>query len=268
MAEESTGPKFAVVTGASSGIGLELARVFAENGADLLLVADDEAVHDVASVLTSEAKGVTARALQADLATREGTQEFIAAVFADGRPVDLLALNAGFANAGPFLETDLEADRRVIGLNISSVVESSKRLLPPMVARGSGRVLITSSVAATQPGPYYATYAASKSFLLSFAEAVRYELKDSGVTITALMPGPTDTQFFESSGMQDTPVYSMPKDDPADVAREAYDAMMKGKDHVVTGSLKAKAMTAASVVLPQPAKAAAHASMTKPQDDK
>ncbi len=188
------------------------------------------------------------------------------AVTATGRPLDALALNAGVANGGPFLETPLEDDLRVIGLDVASVVHLSKRLLPAMVARGAGRVLVTASVASLMPGPYYATYAASKAFVLSFAEAVRHELKDTGVTVTALLPGPTDTEFFEASHMQDTPAAKGPKDDPAKVAREGFEGLMAGKQEVKVASLKVRTMTAMSHVLPHKAQPAAMAPMTKPQD--
>jgi len=180
--------------------------------------------------------------------------------------VDALALNAGRAVSGRFVENDLDDELALIRLNIASPVHLARRLLPGMVARQSGKVLITSSVAATMPGPYYATYAASKSFLLSFAEAIRYELKDFGVTVTALMPGPTDTNFFDAGGMQDTPIYSAKKDDPAEVAAEGFEAMMAGDDHVVAGSMKNRMQTAAGKVLSEPAKAATHAKQTQPQD--
>jgi short-subunit dehydrogenase len=180
--------------------------------------------------------------------------------------VDLLALNAGVVVGGPFLETDLERDLALIQLNIGSVVHLAKRLLPAMVDRGEGRVLVTSSVAATMPGPYYATYAASKSYLLSFAEAIRYELKDTGVTVTALLPGPTDTEIFDRGGMQNTRVNEGPKDDPAEVAQEAFKALMAGDDKVVAGSVKNLLQTAAARVSPEKFKAAQHAAQTKPKD--
>jgi short-subunit dehydrogenase len=144
-------------------------------------------------------------------------------------------------------------------------VYASKELLPDMVERGAGRVLITSSVAAVQPGPWYATYAASKAFLLSFAEALRYELEDTGVTVTALMPGPTDTAFFERAGMEGTVVDTQSKDDPADVARDAVDGLMAGDDKVVAGSFRNK-LQALTKGAPEPIKAAMHAAMTKQKE--
>jgi short-subunit dehydrogenase len=147
-------------------------------------------------------------------------------------------------------------------------VHLAKRLVQPMVERGEGRLLFTASVAATMPGPFYATYAASKSFVHSFAEAIRYELHDTGVTVTSLMPGPTDTEFFARAGMEDTKVgQSCSKDDPADVARQGFEALMAGKDHVVAGSAMNKAQTAAGKLLGDPMKARIHASMTEPGAD-
>jgi short-subunit dehydrogenase len=252
---------FAVVTGASSGIGLELARQFAEHDFDVLICAEDDELEAAAAQLrTTGAAVVTARV---DLATAEGNEAVAQAVLEAGRPVDALALNAGVGNGGPFLESDLAADLALIDLNVKSVVHLAKRLIPTMATRGSGRVLITSSIAATQPGPGYATYAASKAFLLSFSEAIRHELKDSGVTVTALMPGPTDTEFFERGGLEGTRVDEGPKDDAADVAADGFQALMDGKDSVVAGSLKNKAMVAGSKIMPERAKAAVHAAMTK-----
>lgn len=256
----------ALVTGASSGIGLELARVLAENGFDLLLCAEDAGLAVAAEAVGAEG-GAAVRSVRADLSTADGVDELIEALTATGRPLDVLALNAGVANGGPFLETPLADDLRVIGLDVVSVVHLSKRLLPAMVARGAGRVLVTSSVASLMPGPYYATYAASKAFVQSFAEAVRHELADTGVTVTTLLPGPTDTDFFEASHMEDTKVARGPKDDPAAVARQGVDALMAGKAEVKVASLKTRAQAALSHVLPERVQPAVHGSMTEPRGD-
>ena len=179
--------------------------------------------------------------------------------------MDAVAINAGVGNGGAFIDIPLADEQRLIGLNIGSPVHLAKRLLPDMVRRGAGRVLFTASVASTMPGPYYATYAASKAFLLSFAEALRYELKDTGVTITALMPGPTDTEFFDRADMADTPIYRASKDDAAEVAKDGFEALMAGKDHVVAGSAKNKMQTAGAKLMTEPQKAAVHARMTTPE---
>lgn len=259
---ESPTRPVAVITGASSGIGLEFAKLCASEGYDLVLIAEDAGIHTAAEALGGAAAGV--QAVQADLSTYAGNEDAATALAA--RPVAILALNAGVGNGGPFLETSLERDLALVQLNISSVVHLAKRALPAMAAAGAGRVLITASIAGTMPGPYYATYAASKAFAISFAEALRFELKGSGVTVTALLPGPTDTAFFDRASMQDTPVYAGPKDDPAAVARDAFKALMSDDDKVVAGSVKNALQAAAAKVLPDPVKAGLHAGLTKPKD--
>ena len=214
----------------------------------------------------SKENGLPVKAVQADLTTEEGVDTLLAAVQDTGRPVDAIAINAGIGNSGPFVESLLENDIQVIALNVTCPVRLTKAVLPDMVARGDGKILITSSVAATLPGPYYATYAASKAFIQSFAEAVRYEVKDTGVTITTLLPGPTDTHFFERAGMQDTPVDRGSKDDPEIVARDGFEALMSGEAKVVGGSLKNKLQTAGARLMPDGAKAALHAHQTQPPE--
>jgi uncharacterized protein len=265
MAESSTRP-LAVVTGASSGIGLELARQFAEHGFDLVIAAEDAGIDAAARDLGSEDGSV--EAVQVDLATREGVETLYQRIRGTGRPVEAIALNAGVGVAGPFVDTDLEADLRLIALNVTGVVQLSKYVVRDMVVQGRGRILYTASIAADMPGPYYATYAASKAFDFSFAEALRYELKDSGITVTALQPGPTDTNFFNRAGMEDTKVGTGRKDDPADVARDGFNALMEGKDHVVAGSFSNWLQDTMAQVTPEKAKAAGHARLTEPGSGK
>lgn len=262
MAEDTTRP-LAVVTGASSGIGLELARELQRHGHDLLLCAEDAEL-DTAR-LELAAAGGDVRAVRADLATGEGAEALVAEVERLGRPVEVLALNAGVGVGGPFIETPLEADLRMVQLNISSVLHLAKRLLPAMVESGRGRVLITSSVAALMPGPWYATYAASKAFGYWFAEALRHELQDTGVTVTALLPGPTDTEFFARAGIEDTRAGTGPQDDPADVARDAVDALLGGDHRVVSHSWRVKALPLIKAA-PEPLKSALHAMLTRRSD--
>jgi uncharacterized protein len=248
-----------MVTGATSGIGLELARQLADRGYDLIVAAEQDRVNEVAESLQG------ARTVQADLAEFDGVETLVAASDFVGVPVSVLVINAGVGVGGPFAgESSVREHLNVVNLNVTSAVHLTKRILPRMIERGEGRLLFTSSVAATAPGPYEAVYAASKAFLSSFAEALREELKDTGVTVTALMPGPTDTEFFERAGMQDTKIGSGPKDDPAEVAREGIEAMLAGKDHVVAGSAKNRLQTAAAKVLPDKVSAKAHAKNSEP----
>ena len=257
----------AVVTGASSGIGRELAKVFAQHGYDLIAAAEPVAhagvtLDDAAAELRALGAGVDAVAV--DLATTQGVEQLAARVEQSGRPVDALALNAGVGIGGPFLEQPTERVLNLVDLNVRSTVHLARLLMPAMVARKQGRVLVTSSIAALMPGPFEAIYGASKAFELSWAQALRNELKDSGVTITALQPGPTDTEFFHRAGMDDTKVGADGKDDPAEVAREGFEAMMAGKDHVIAGAFKNTVQAAASTVLPNAVLAQAHRSMSEP----
>jgi short-subunit dehydrogenase len=181
-----------------------------------------------------------------------------------GRPIDAILLNAGIGVSGPFIETDLVEEMESVMLNVMAVIHLAKRFVPKMVERGSGRVLITASVASTSPAPYLAVYGATKAFDLTFAEALRYELKDTGVTVTALQPGATETEFFARADMEDTKVAERKKDDPAEVAKEGFDAMMAGKDKVVAASFKSTMEGWMGEVLPERLKARIQASQLKP----
>ena len=238
-ANKNTVKSLAVVTGASSGIGYALARQFVQHDFDVIVAAEDEGIQKAAETLA--AGGATVKPVQVDLATREGVETLYKKIKAEKRPVDSLALNAGVGVNGDFArDTDLEAELNLISLNVLSTVHLAKLLLKDMTAQKHGRVLITASIAAMMPGPFTATYNASKSFLLSFAEAVRSELKDSGVTITALMPGAVETNFFRRAGMDDTKLGASEKDNADDVARDGFEALMAGKDKVVAHSAQAR----------------------------
>ncbi|MFI5894982.1 SDR family NAD(P)-dependent oxidoreductase [Actinoplanes sp. NPDC051513] len=256
--------EFAVVTGASSGIGFELARQFAEHGYDLLIAAEDDAIEQAAADLRRDGRTAVVP-VQADLATYEGVERVYAAILETGRDVDAIALNAGRGIGGDFTrDTDLGEELNVIAVNVNSTVHLAKRVLPDMVARGGGHVLFTSSIASTMPGTYQAVYNASKSFVQSFAEAVRAELNDTGVSVTSLMPGPTDTNFFHRAEMDDTRVGASDKDDPAQVARQGFEALMKEKEKVIAGSSKTKVQGVAAKMLPDKAKAEMHRRMAEP----
>jgi short-subunit dehydrogenase len=264
MSTAPTGRPFAVVTGASSGIGYELARQFAEHGYDVLIAAEDTGIDEAAMTLSRDS-GPQVQAVQVDLATYDGVEQLYAAIAATGRPVDAIALNAGRGAGGDFTrQTDLRDELNIIDLNVTSTVHLAKRVLPDMVERGEGRVLFTSSIASTMPGAFQAVYNASKAFIQSFAEAVRNELKDTGVTITSLMPGPTETNFFHRADMDDTMVGSSKQDDPAVVAEQGFEALMKGDDQVVAGSLKNKVQAVAGKVVPDKLKAQVHRKMAEP----
>ncbi|HYP46877.1 MAG TPA: SDR family NAD(P)-dependent oxidoreductase [Propionibacteriaceae bacterium] len=258
----NTARPLAVVTGASKGIGFELARIFAENGFDLLINSEDASLDRAAEEL--RAGGASVTPVRADLTTYDGVQQLYAAVQETGRPVDAVALNAGIGQGGAFVDNDLADELDIINLNVISTVHLAKLVVRDMVARKSGRVLFTSSIAATMPGPFQAVYNASKSFVQSFAEALRNELKDTGVSVTALMPGPTDTEFFSEAEMEDTKLAQAYRDHPAQVAQQGFDALMAGKEKVVAGSLKTKAQALGNAVTPDKLKSQAHRQMAKP----
>jgi short-subunit dehydrogenase len=254
---------FAVITGASSGIGFELAKVFAENGFDLLINAEDDELDQAQRELS--VGGGEVEAVRADLSEASGVEELYRQIQAINRPVDVLALNAGIGAGGDFARgTELEKELRVIDLNVRSTVHLCKLVLADMVKRDKGRILITSSIASTMPGAFQAVYNASKSFDQSFAQAIRNELKDTEITITALMPGPTETEFFERADMEDTKVGADEKDDPGEVARQGFDALMAGEAKVVGGSFMNKVQTVAGKVIPDGAKAEMHRRMAEP----
>lgn len=251
----ATHPKpLAVVTGASSGIGYELARNFAGHGFDLIIVADEPAIITVAKELNS--LGGQVHGYQIDLASAEGVEELYKIIRGGGRGVHALTLNAGVGVSGNFTqETRLADELDMIDLNIASAVHLTKLVARDMVEQGHGRILFTSSLDALMPAPFMAVYGATKAFILSFSEALRNELKGTGVTVTALMPGPTDTNFFMRAGMQDTKAASRKKEDPAEVARQGFEALMTGKDHVFGGSFSIKVQGALAEILPETLKA-------------
>ncbi|HMN78459.1 MAG TPA: SDR family NAD(P)-dependent oxidoreductase [Burkholderiaceae bacterium] len=250
----------AVVTGASSGIGYELARLCAKNGFDLLIAADQGPLD--ASAQDFRALGANVDAVTADLATREGVDALYAAI--EGRPVDALLANAGHGLGHAFLDQDFAAIRHVVDTNVTGTIDLIHRIGKGMRARKRGRILITGSIAGLMPGSFQAVYNATKAFIDSFAYALREELSDAGVSVTVLMPGVTDTEFFQRAGMQDTKVgASDSKADPADVAQIGFDAMMKGESDVVAG-WKNKLQAAMSNVTPAEVLAAQHRRMAEP----
>jgi short-subunit dehydrogenase len=251
--------KFAVVTGASTGIGLELAKCCAQDGANLLIVADEAKIEDAAEQIRRF--GGEVQTVQADLATIVGVDALLAAI--GGRSVDLLLANAGRGLGEAFLDQDFDDLKRVIDTNVMGTVYLLHKIANRMRRRGSGKILITGSIAGFIPGTFQAIYNATKAFLDSFSIALRAELKDSGVSVTCLMPGATETEFFKRAGMTDTKVGSGKKDDPADVARIGYDAMMAGEADVVSG-WKNKVQVAASNLIPDTVLAEQHRKSAEP----
>jgi short-subunit dehydrogenase len=250
---------FAMVTGASSGIGLELAAICAEEGFDLLVAADRPEIQAAADRCRGLGADVTA--VEADLATSAGVDRLWAA--AAGRPVDALLANAGHGLGHAFLDQDFEDVRHVIDTNITGTIYLVQLVGRTMRSRGQGRILLTGSIAGFIPGTYTAVYNGTKAFVDSFSFALRAELKDTGVTVTCLMPGATETDFFERAGMLDTKVGQDKKDDAADVARVGFDAMMRGDGDVVSG-WKNKLQTVMANVTPAGMLAEQHRKMAEP----
>jgi short-subunit dehydrogenase len=230
MEKAMTKRKFAIVTGASSGIGLELARLAAQEGYDLLVAADTPLV-DASTAL--QGLGVEVRPVEADLSTPAGIDQLLDA--AGGRDIDLLCANAGHGLGHGFLDQEPREWRHVVDTNITGTLLLLQRVAKEMVARREGRILITGSIAGFMPGAFQAVYNGSKAFIDSFAEALRNEIRDSGVTITTLMPGATETEFFRRADMMDTKVGTSDKADPADVAKDGWEAMKAREGHVVSG---------------------------------
>ena len=252
--------KFAIITGASTGIGFELAEIAAENGYDLLVVADEPLID--AAARDFQQHGVTVDSIEADLATLEGVDRLLDA--AQGRRIDLLCANAGRGLGRDFLSQAVTDWRRVVDTNITGTVYLLQRVLQQMVAHGEGKVLITGSIAGFIPGSFQAVYNGTKAFIDSFADALRNELKDEkGITITTLMPGPTETEFFDRADMMDTKVGQQEKDDAGKVARDGWDALMKGEAHIVSG-WKNKLQAAAAHVTPAAVMAEQHRNMAEP----
>lgn len=251
----------AIVTGASTGIGYELARCCAEDGYDLLICANEPEIERAAEELRG--LGATVETVNADLGTPDGVEALWRAV--GDRPVDALLANAGRGLGDAFLDQDIERAQEVVDVNVSGTIALIHRVGRRMRDRGEGRILVTGSIAGHMPGSFQAVYNGTKAFLDSFSFALRNELKDSGVTVTCLMPGATDTEFFERADMEDTPVGEDDgKADPAGVARQGYEAMKKGEAGVVTGFMN-KIRTMFADILPDTVVAEMHRRMAEPE---
>ncbi len=250
--------RFAIVTGASSGIGLEIARLAAQEGYDLLVAADTPLI-DAAAQL--KGLGVHVENVEVDLSTFEGVDRLLDA--AGGRQIDVLVANAGHGLGRAFLDQDPAEWRHVIDTNITGTVGLVQKVARQMVARNEGKILITGSIAGHIAGSFQAVYNGTKAFVDSFSDALGNELKDTEVTVTCLKPGATDTEFFERADMLDTKVGQAKKDDPAEVAKTGWEAMKDGQRSVVYG-WKNQIQTAAAKVLGGGVSAEMHRAQAEP----
>jgi len=249
----------AIVTGASSGIGLELAREAATRGYDLIVAADEPLD---AAVQSLRALGADVEAVQTDLATSDGVELLYSAL--RDRPVDALLANAGHGLGKAFLDQEFAEVQHVINTNITGTLDLIQRVARQMQRRKTGRILITGSIAGFMPGTFQAVYNGSKAFIDSFSYALRNELKETGITVTCLMPGVTDTEFFARADLLDTKVGAEEhKADPADVAKTGFDAMEKGEAGVVAGASN-KLRQALANVMPNVVLAEQHRKMAEP----
>ena len=234
----NTDKKTALVTGASSGFGRELVKLFASDGYNIILVArTQDELREVAQEVESQFAGCETLVIPQDLAKPEGAQALYDAVQQRGWTVDALVNDAGFGEHGRFMETDLEKELSMIQLNVTSLVTLTKLFGRDMVARGEGRILQLASTVSFMPVPKLSVYAATKAFVLSFSEAIAHELEGTGVTMTALCPGASDTEFFVRANAEGANVTDTPLSDPAEVAKDGYDAMMKGETRVISGAM-------------------------------
>jgi short-subunit dehydrogenase len=252
----------AVVTGASTGIGYELALVCARNGFDLAVAADEPRIHEAAQAFR-QAGAERVEAVEADLATIEGNEKLYASAQGFGRPIEVLFANVGRGLGHAFLDQDFEVLRRVVDTNVTGTLYIIHRIGRDMRQRGAGRILITGSIAGYIPGSFQAVYNGTKAFLDSFAFAIRDETKDDGITVTVLEPGATDTEFFRRAGMTDTAVATGSKDDPVIVAQKGFDALMAGDGDIVTG-IRNKLQTVMANVTPAAILAAQHRKQAAP----
>lgn len=244
-----TSPKYALITGGTSGIGYELAKLFAENGYNLVIVARTEADLRQRADEISSRYGVFVITLAKDLFHREAPFEIYDETRRQGIQIDVLVNDAAQGLYGRFIDTDIHRELDMLQLNIGAYIALTKLYLRDMMERGDGKILNVASIAGKLPGPYQSVYHGTKAFIHSFTEAIRAELADSGVTITSLLPGATDTDFFRKAHMEDSRILEQDLADPAKVAKDGFEALMKGDDMVISG-LKNKAQIAASNITP------------------
>ena len=254
--------KLAIVTGASTGIGREFARIAATDGYDLIVAANEPLIDATRGL---EQFGVDVRSVEVDLSTQQGVDRLLDA--AGDRPIDVLVANAGRGHGGAFAEQPPESWKHTIGTNVVGTLMLVQPVLQRMLARGEGRILVTGSIAGYVPGSFNAVYNATKAFIDNFCAAVSDEIRDSDVTITVLKPGATQTDFFRRADMLDTEVGRQEKADPADVARTGWKAMLDGERSVVHGLMN-KAAVLGSGIVPERIAAGLHRIIAKPESDK
>lgn len=253
----SSSRPLALVTGGSSGIGFELAKQFAQNGHDVIISGSSDKVKTSAQEIG--ALGVECFAYQADASTYDGVEALWNYAMSLDRPLDAAALNVGIGQGGAFVDNPLEDDLKLIAINVTGTVHIAKRVTTHMLANKKGRILITSSISATQPTPYETVYGPSKAFGFSFAESLREELRGTGVTVTALLPGATDSEFHKKAGMGSSKIGRSEKNDKTEVARQGFEALMNDIDHVVGGDEATKQQAIDNRTTPETVKAHNHA---------
>jgi short-subunit dehydrogenase len=258
--------QLAFVTGASSGIGYNLAKVLAERGYDLIITAESDRLDKAEADF--RALGANVFAIKADARQRDEVDRVWKAIETAGRPLDIACINAGIGEGGLFAtESSLDQELDIVQLNCAATVHFAKHITHQMVKQGSGRILFTASIAGEMTAPREAVYAASKAFVLSLSKSLHFELKEHGVTVTALQPGPTDTDFFERAHLGDTKVGTEGKkqSEPYDVAKDGIDALMEGKEHVYAHAAALKVEGAIMGLVPDSVQAAMHDKQAKPK---
>jgi len=260
--------KTALITGASSGIGRELTRLFAKDGYNLILVGRDEESLNQHAYNLSNQYGTQTTIINKDLTDPDAPNQIYAETTSKGTQIDVLVNDAGFGEYGLFAtETDIQKELNVVQVNAVALMHLTKLYLRDMVDRNEGKILMLGSEVSVSPNPMMAVYGATKAFIKSFSEAIRNELNDTNVTVTVLMPGATNTNFFKVAGAENAKGADPSKTaDPAEVAKEGYEALMSGKDHVVAGWMN-KARVAMAHVLPDPFVAASVRSDMMPKDE-
>ena len=256
--------KYALITGASSGIGFELAKLFAKEQYNLVIVGRNRTELEMKANELKNVHGIDVICIEADLFEKDAPLNIYNEVNSKGIQIEALINDAGQGEYGLFTETDLDRETDIIQLNIISTIALTKYFLKDMHALGRGKILNVGSIAGEVPGPYHSVYHATKAFINSWSEALRSEVKDKGITVTVLLPGATDTDFFNKAGMQESKIVDSKLANPEEVARDGFDALMSGDDKVISG-IKNKAMVAASHVIPD---SAATEMMKKQQEPK